>query len=127
MSYFASEAHAEEFRHRLLREYEGEYDVITAFVEVFTDRSLGLMQDARSAFGQKNQEKFTLLIHSLKGSLSQLYLDELTQLALKIERDSKQTGLTQAVLLDFDRLETELVKLNDWLIRHFLGVPNPDS
>lgn len=124
MSYFASAAHAEEFRHKLLREYEGEYEVLTAFVEVFTERSLGLMQDARSAFGQKNQEKFTLLIHSLKGSLSQLYLDELTDLALKIERSTKQSGLTQSVLVDFEQLEGELIKLNDWLTEHFLGVPN---
>jgi len=121
MSYFESEAHAEEFRHQLLKAYEGEFDVLMAFIEVFTAHSEQLIRETRQSFEAGDGAEFTRHVHSIKGSLSQLYLSDLTAKAALIEKDSRANGLNPGVRARFEELAEELVLLNSWLKTHFLG------
>lgn len=121
MSFFESESHAEEFKHQLLREYEGEYDVLIAFIDVFSRKIFELATQARAAYGQKKTQEFIRHVHSLKGSVSQLYVHDLKKLAQKIEDEVRAEGLTLTAFEDFEVLERELESLVEWLVTHFLG------
>lgn len=121
MSYFETEAHAEEFRHQLLRAYEGEVDVLMAFVEVFVEHSAKLVEDARSAYKAGDKDEFVRHVHSIKGSLSQLYLSDLTAKASEIEKDSRREGINPGITARFEDLSRELGLLSTWLRSHFLG------
>ncbi len=121
MSYFASEAHAEEFRHKLLSAYEGEVDVLMAFVEVFVDHSMKLVCEGRTAYEKGEAQEFIRHIHSIKGSLSQLYLSDLTAKASEIEKDARREGINPGITARFEALARELELLSRWLADHFLG------
>ncbi len=121
MSYFESEAHAEEFRHQLLRAYEGEVDVLMAFVEVFVEHSLKLVDEARAAYRGGDKDEFVRHIHSIKGSLSQLYLSDLTARASELEKDARSSGINPGISARFEELAKELELLSRWLSEHFLA------
>lgn len=121
MSFFESETQAEEFKHQLLGEYEGEYDVLIAFIDVFSRKIFELTTEARAAYGQKKTQDFIRHVHSLKGSISQLYVQDLKKLAQKIEDEVRADGLTLVAFKDFERLERELESFAEWLVANFLG------
>lgn len=121
MSYFESEAHAEEFRHKLLSAYEGEVDVLMAFVEVFVDHSMKLVMESREAYEKGEVQEFIRHVHSIKGSLSQLYLSDLTAKASEIEKDARREGINPGITARFESLAQELELLSTWLAEHFLG------
>jgi HPt (histidine-containing phosphotransfer) domain-containing protein len=97
-------------RERLMRNVDGDRELLAEIIDLFFDTSAGILEDIRAAVAKADPDALNRSAHQLKGTLANLGAKAASEAASHLEtlgRNRTMTGLEQA----FRTLETEMQRL----------------